>query len=100
MDMGFTRSHCVSALLNTSSLEQATEYILTHSPPSSEPNTPATEAPPTAETPASTAEPTTDLSVASRPDAENSSASLVASLTATETTQSSSTPVEEHVVSP
>ncbi len=33
MDMGFTREHCLDALLNTANLEQATDYILTHPPP-------------------------------------------------------------------
>ena len=33
MDMGFTREHAVDALLNTNSLEQATDYILSHPPP-------------------------------------------------------------------
>ncbi|XP_051864984.1 E3 ubiquitin-protein ligase HUWE1 isoform X8 [Pristis pectinata] len=33
MDMGFTREHAMEALLNTSSMEQATEYLLTHPPP-------------------------------------------------------------------
>lgn len=33
MDMGFTREHARDALLNTTGLEQATEYILTHPPP-------------------------------------------------------------------
>lgn len=32
MDMGFTREHCVEALTLTTSLEQATEFILTHPP--------------------------------------------------------------------
>nr|2EKK_A Chain A, UBA domain from E3 ubiquitin-protein ligase HUWE1 [Homo sapiens] len=30
MDMGFTREHAMEALLNTSTMEQATEYLLTH----------------------------------------------------------------------
>lgn len=30
MDMGFTREHGVQALNHTTSMEQATEYILTH----------------------------------------------------------------------
>jgi len=30
--MGFTREHCIEALLSTNSLEQATEYILSHPP--------------------------------------------------------------------
>ncbi|OCT57970.1 hypothetical protein XELAEV_18002839mg [Xenopus laevis] len=33
MDMGFTREHALDALLNTSTMEQATEYLLTHPPP-------------------------------------------------------------------
>ncbi|KAE8583289.1 hypothetical protein XENTR_v10020474 [Xenopus tropicalis] len=33
MDMGFTREHALEALLNTSTMEQATEYLLTHPPP-------------------------------------------------------------------
>ncbi|XP_078678082.1 E3 ubiquitin-protein ligase HUWE1-like isoform X6 [Branchiostoma floridae x Branchiostoma belcheri] len=33
MDMGFTREHAVEALTHTTSLEQATEYCLTHPPP-------------------------------------------------------------------
>ena len=33
MDMGFTREHCTAALLHTTNLEQATDYILTHPPP-------------------------------------------------------------------
>ncbi|XP_043426216.1 E3 ubiquitin-protein ligase HUWE1 isoform X8 [Prionailurus bengalensis] len=33
MDMGFTREHAMEALLNTSTMEQATEYLLTHPPP-------------------------------------------------------------------
>ena len=33
MDMGFAREHCVEALMHSSNLEQATEYILTHPPP-------------------------------------------------------------------
>ena len=53
MDMGFTRSHCVCALTNTSSLEQATEYILTHPPPTDgTPDTPTS-------TPIGTSESTT-----------------------------------------
>ncbi|XP_027725068.1 E3 ubiquitin-protein ligase HUWE1-like, partial [Vombatus ursinus] len=31
--MGFTREHAMEALLNTSTMEQATEYLLTHPPP-------------------------------------------------------------------
>ncbi|XP_064359499.1 E3 ubiquitin-protein ligase HUWE1 isoform X2 [Dromaius novaehollandiae] len=33
MDMGFTREHAMEALLNTNTMEQATEYLLTHPPP-------------------------------------------------------------------
>ncbi|XP_070192440.1 E3 ubiquitin-protein ligase HUWE1-like isoform X3 [Littorina saxatilis] len=33
MDMGFTREHAIDALVNTNSLEQATDYILSHPPP-------------------------------------------------------------------
>ena len=33
MDMGFTHEHARLALLNTGSLEEATDYILTHPPP-------------------------------------------------------------------
>ncbi|XP_029689696.1 E3 ubiquitin-protein ligase HUWE1 isoform X5 [Takifugu rubripes] len=33
MDMGFSREHASEALLNTSTMEQATEYLLTHPPP-------------------------------------------------------------------
>ncbi|XP_076876895.1 E3 ubiquitin-protein ligase HUWE1 [Brachyhypopomus gauderio] len=33
MDMGFTREHAMEALLNTTTMEQATEYLLTHPPP-------------------------------------------------------------------
>ncbi|KAM8829494.1 E3 ubiquitin-protein ligase HUWE1-like isoform 6-T8 [Synchiropus picturatus] len=33
IDMGFTREHAMEALLNTSTMEQATEYLLTHPPP-------------------------------------------------------------------
>ncbi|XP_046372246.1 E3 ubiquitin-protein ligase HUWE1-like isoform X1 [Haliotis rufescens] len=33
MDMGFTREHCMDALLHTTSLEQATDYLLNHPPP-------------------------------------------------------------------
>lgn len=33
MDMGFSREHAMEALLNTSTMEQATEYLLTHPPP-------------------------------------------------------------------
>ncbi|XP_040178869.1 E3 ubiquitin-protein ligase HUWE1 isoform X9 [Rana temporaria] len=33
MDMGFTREHAMESLLNTSTMEQATEYLLTHPPP-------------------------------------------------------------------
>ncbi|XP_053551446.1 E3 ubiquitin-protein ligase HUWE1 [Bombina bombina] len=33
MDMGFTREHAMEALINTSTMEQATEYLLTHPPP-------------------------------------------------------------------
>ncbi|XP_023930490.1 E3 ubiquitin-protein ligase HUWE1 [Lingula anatina] len=33
MDMGFTREHCADALLHTTGLEQATEYLLTHPVP-------------------------------------------------------------------
>lgn len=33
MDMGFSREHALEALLNTSTMEQATEYLLTHPPP-------------------------------------------------------------------
>ncbi|XP_056278229.1 E3 ubiquitin-protein ligase HUWE1 isoform X8 [Pseudoliparis swirei] len=33
MDMGFSREHAMDALLNTSTMEQATEYLLTHPPP-------------------------------------------------------------------
>ncbi|XP_064606987.1 E3 ubiquitin-protein ligase HUWE1-like isoform X3 [Liolophura sinensis] len=33
MDMGFSRDHCMEALLHTTSLEQATDYILNHPPP-------------------------------------------------------------------
>ncbi|KAK3103700.1 hypothetical protein FSP39_021121 [Pinctada imbricata] len=32
MDMGFSREHCVEALTHTTSLEGATDYILTHPP--------------------------------------------------------------------
>ncbi|XP_046406854.1 E3 ubiquitin-protein ligase HUWE1 isoform X2 [Ischnura elegans] len=34
MDMGFKREHCVEALLHTSGLEQATDYLLSNPPPS------------------------------------------------------------------
>uniref|UniRef100_W8BYZ8 E3 ubiquitin-protein ligase HUWE1 n=1 Tax=Notamacropus eugenii TaxID=9315 RepID=W8BYZ8_NOTEU len=33
MDMGFTREHAMEALVNTNTMEQATEYLLTHPPP-------------------------------------------------------------------
>uniref|UniRef100_A0A8V5GUB3 E3 ubiquitin-protein ligase HUWE1 n=1 Tax=Melopsittacus undulatus TaxID=13146 RepID=A0A8V5GUB3_MELUD len=33
MDMGFSREHAMEALLNTNTMEQATEYLLTHPPP-------------------------------------------------------------------
>uniref|UniRef100_A0A8C7QR58 HECT-type E3 ubiquitin transferase n=1 Tax=Oncorhynchus mykiss TaxID=8022 RepID=A0A8C7QR58_ONCMY len=33
MDMGFSREHAMEALVNTSTMEQATEYLLTHPPP-------------------------------------------------------------------
>uniref|UniRef100_A0A671TAI7 E3 ubiquitin-protein ligase HUWE1 n=1 Tax=Sinocyclocheilus anshuiensis TaxID=1608454 RepID=A0A671TAI7_9TELE len=33
MDMGFSREHAMEALLNTSTMEQATDYLLTHPPP-------------------------------------------------------------------
>ncbi|XP_066528621.1 E3 ubiquitin-protein ligase HUWE1 isoform X5 [Hoplias malabaricus] len=33
MDMGFSREHALEALLNTTTMEQATEYLLTHPPP-------------------------------------------------------------------
>ncbi|CAN0188024.1 unnamed protein product [Lampetra planeri] len=33
MDMGFSREHATEALLHTSTMEQATEYLLTHPPP-------------------------------------------------------------------
>nr|XP_055043826.1 E3 ubiquitin-protein ligase HUWE1 isoform X10 [Misgurnus anguillicaudatus] len=33
IDMGFSREHALEALLNTSTMEQATEYLLTHPPP-------------------------------------------------------------------
>uniref|UniRef100_A0A7N9B172 E3 ubiquitin-protein ligase HUWE1 n=1 Tax=Mastacembelus armatus TaxID=205130 RepID=A0A7N9B172_9TELE len=33
IDMGFSREHAMEALLNTSTMEQATEYLLTHPPP-------------------------------------------------------------------
>ncbi|XP_059588545.1 E3 ubiquitin-protein ligase HUWE1 isoform X3 [Alligator mississippiensis] len=33
MDMGFPREHAMEALLSTSTMEQATEYLLTHPPP-------------------------------------------------------------------
>ncbi|XP_036447821.1 E3 ubiquitin-protein ligase HUWE1 isoform X1 [Colossoma macropomum] len=33
MDMGFSREHAMEALLNTTTMEQATEYLLTHPPP-------------------------------------------------------------------
>ncbi|XP_051961190.1 E3 ubiquitin-protein ligase HUWE1-like isoform X1 [Xyrauchen texanus] len=33
MDMGFSREHALESLLNTSTMEQATEYLLTHPPP-------------------------------------------------------------------
>ena len=33
MDMGFTREHAIESLQHTTSLEQATEFILTHPPP-------------------------------------------------------------------
>ncbi|XP_062871591.1 E3 ubiquitin-protein ligase HUWE1 isoform X2 [Trichomycterus rosablanca] len=33
IDMGFTREHAMEALLNTTTMEQATEYLLTHPPP-------------------------------------------------------------------
>ncbi|KAL8595169.1 hypothetical protein ACOMHN_013842 [Nucella lapillus] len=33
MDMGFTRAHAIDSLLNTTTLEQATDYILSHPPP-------------------------------------------------------------------
>ena len=29
MDMGFSREHCIAALLHTTSIEQATEFLLT-----------------------------------------------------------------------
>ena len=32
MDMGFTREHCSDALRNSASLEQATDWLLTHPP--------------------------------------------------------------------
>ncbi|XP_056588306.1 E3 ubiquitin-protein ligase HUWE1 [Triplophysa dalaica] len=32
-DMGFSREHATESLLNTSTMEQATEYLLTHPPP-------------------------------------------------------------------
>ena len=31
--MGFSREHCQEALTHTNSIEQATEWILTHPPP-------------------------------------------------------------------
>lgn len=34
IDMGFTREQALEALTNTTTLEQATDYILTHSIPS------------------------------------------------------------------
>ncbi|KAK6177350.1 hypothetical protein SNE40_015469 [Patella caerulea] len=37
MDMGFTREHCTEALMHSVSLEQATEYILTHPHPATAP---------------------------------------------------------------
>lgn len=33
IDMGFTHEHARLALLSTGSLEEATDYILTHPPP-------------------------------------------------------------------
>ncbi|XP_053096518.1 E3 ubiquitin-protein ligase HUWE1 isoform X5 [Pangasianodon hypophthalmus] len=33
IDMGFSREHAMEALLNTTTMEQATEYLLTHPPP-------------------------------------------------------------------
>ncbi|KAK7483667.1 hypothetical protein BaRGS_00025100, partial [Batillaria attramentaria] len=33
MDMGFTREHAMDALMNTNTLEQATDYVLTHPAP-------------------------------------------------------------------
>ena len=33
MDMGFTREHAADALMHTTTLEQATDYVLTHPPP-------------------------------------------------------------------
>ena len=32
VDMGFTREHARNALLNTATIEQATEYVLTRAP--------------------------------------------------------------------
>jgi E3 ubiquitin-protein ligase HUWE1 len=33
MDMGFTREHCVEALLHTPNVEQATDYLLSNPSP-------------------------------------------------------------------
>ncbi|XP_064633553.1 E3 ubiquitin-protein ligase HUWE1-like isoform X3 [Lineus longissimus] len=45
-DMGFEKEHCLEALLHSSSLEQATEYLLSHPPPVL--GTPASLTPPIA----------------------------------------------------
>ena len=44
--MGFTREHAVDSLQNTTSLEQATEYILTHPPPAPTSTAPTTSSVP------------------------------------------------------
>ncbi|XP_076447673.1 E3 ubiquitin-protein ligase HUWE1-like isoform X2 [Babylonia areolata] len=41
MDMGFTRAHAMDALMNTTTLEQATDYILSHPPPAFVDNDPS-----------------------------------------------------------
>ena len=50
--MGFTREHGQEALLHTNSLEQATEWILTHPPPPVLPSPPTPAAEAGADTPA------------------------------------------------
>jgi len=45
MDMGFTREHCIEALTNTTGLEQATEYILSHPPSILAPAAPSSDTP-------------------------------------------------------
>ncbi|XP_015599094.1 E3 ubiquitin-protein ligase HUWE1 isoform X3 [Cephus cinctus] len=44
MDMGFSRTHCIEALLHTLTVEQATDYLLTNPATSRRPDAPAGDA--------------------------------------------------------